>query len=98
MAWSAGGSIMVCRCSQPCSFRRSPTTRARLNIESPGFDSGNPVTWSYAPVVRRIFGMAVNGGRLYYAVASGLRIWSVALLPDGSFGADARIELDVPRG
>jgi hypothetical protein len=72
--------------------------RARLNIESPAFDSGNPATWSYAPVVRRVFGMAVNRGRLYYAVASGLRIWSVALLPDGSFGGDARIELDVPRG
>ena len=27
-----------------------------------------------------------------------MRIWSVALLPDGSFGGDARIELDVPRG
>jgi len=71
--------------------------RKRLNIESPAFDSGNPATWAYAPPARRVFGMAVKGGRLYYAVASGLRIWSVSLLPDGSFGSDARVEVAVPR-
>ncbi len=57
-----------------------------------------PATWAYAPPARRVFGMAVNGGRLYYAVAAGLRIWSVSLLPDGSFGPDARGEVSVPRG
>jgi hypothetical protein len=72
--------------------------RKRLNIESPAFDTGNPATWAYAPPARRVFGMAVNGGRLYYAVAAGLRIWSVSLLPDGSFGPDARGEVSVPRG
>ncbi len=72
--------------------------RKRLNIESSAFDSGNPATWAYAPPARRIFGLAVSGGRLYYAVAAGLRIWSVSLLPDGSFGADARFEVAVPRG
>ena len=41
--------------------------RKRLNIESPAFDSGNPATWAYAPPARRIFGLAVNRGRLYYA-------------------------------
>ena len=34
---------------------------------------------------------------LYYAVAAGLRIWSVSILPDGSFGSDARVEVSVPR-
>ena len=72
--------------------------RKRLNIESPAFDSGNPATWAYAPAARRVFGLAVTRGRLYYAVAAGLRIWSVSLLPDGSFGADARFEVAVPRG
>jgi hypothetical protein len=72
--------------------------RKRLNIESPAFDTGNSATWAYAPPARRVFGMAVNGGRLYYAVAAGLRIWSVSLLPDGSFGSDARGEVSVPRG
>ena len=71
--------------------------RKRLNIESPAFDSGNPGTWAYAPAARRVFGLAVNGGRLYYAVAAGLRIWSVSLLPDGSFGPDARVEVAVAR-
>ena len=73
-------------------------SRKRLNIESATFDSENPATWAYAPPARRVFGMAVGNGRLYYAVAAGLRIWSVALLPDGSFGTDARVELTVPRG
>ena len=72
--------------------------RKRLDIESPGFDSGNPSTWAYAPPARRVFGMAVSGGRLFYAVAAGLRIWSVSLLPDGSFGPDARVEVTVPAG
>ena len=72
--------------------------RKRLNIESPGFDSGNPATWAYAPPARRVFGLAVNRGRLYYAVAAGLPIWSVAILPDGSFGRDARFEVAVPPG
>jgi hypothetical protein len=68
-----------------------------LNIESPAFDAGNPATWAYAPQARRVFGVAVKSGRLYYAVAAGLRIWSVSILPDGSFGSDARVEVSVPR-
>jgi hypothetical protein len=72
--------------------------RKRLNIESPAFDSGNPATWAYAPPARRVFGLAARNSRLYYAVAAGLNIWSVSLLPDGSFGNDARFEVTVPRG
>ncbi|HET9413829.1 MAG TPA: hypothetical protein VFO74_06855, partial [Pseudolabrys sp.] len=71
--------------------------RKRLNIESPAFDTGNPATWAYAPQARRVFGVAANRGRFYYAVAAGLRIWSVSILPDGSFGSDARVEVTVPR-
>jgi hypothetical protein len=70
----------------------------RLDIESPTFHSQDPATWAYAAVERRVFGLAVHGGRLYYAVADGLRVWSVALPPGGGFGADARIELQVPPG
>ena len=72
--------------------------RKRLNIESPAFDAGNPATWAYAPPARRVFAVAAHRGRLYYAVAAGLRIWSVSILPDGSFGNDARVEVSVPRG
>ena len=46
--------------------------RKRLNIESAEFDSGNPATWAYAPAARRMFGMAVHRGRLYYARCGGL--------------------------
>jgi len=70
----------------------------RLDITNPGFDSANPATWSYAPPERRVFGLAVRAGRLYYAVAAGLQIWSVSIAPDGSFGADAKIEISVPPG
>ena len=67
-----------------------------VDIASPQFDSARPETWGYAPPERRIFGLAAHEHRLYYAVADGLRIWSVGLNPDGSFGADARIEIAVP--
>jgi hypothetical protein len=72
--------------------------RKRIDLQNPAFDSTNPATWGYAPPARRIFGLAVHQGRLYYAVAAGLRIWSVAVLRDGSFGSDARGEITVPRG
>jgi len=36
----------------------------------------------------------VHAGRLYYATADA-QVWSVALAPNGSFGTDARVELQV---
>ena len=56
----------------------------------------NPRPGIIAAPERRIFGLAVHQGRLYYAVADSLQIWSVGLSPDGSFGDDAVIELAVP--
>jgi hypothetical protein len=67
----------------------------RLDIANPQFQSDNPLTFGYAPPERQIFGLAVQGGRLYYAVADGLQIWSVAISPDGTFGAQPRIEIQV---
>jgi hypothetical protein len=66
--------------------------RRRLDIGNPQFDSGDPATWGYAPPARRVFGLAVHRGRLYYAVAAGPAIWSVSLGPDGLFGVDPRVE------
>lgn len=66
------------------------------DIGSPQFDSAQPETWGYAAPQRRVFGLAVHDHRLYYAVAEGLRVWSVGLNPDGSFGPDPRIELAAP--
>ncbi len=73
-----------------------PYTPSKLDITSPQFSSDDPGTWDYAPAARRIFGLAVHAGRLYYAVADGLEIWSVGIAANGSFGADARIEVQVP--
>jgi hypothetical protein len=75
-----------------------PNLGKRLDITSPEFDSENPTTWNYAAPARRVFGLAIHRGRLYYAAAAGLRIWSVAINPDGSFGVDARVEYAVPPG
>lgn len=68
----------------------------RLDISSPKFRTGDPATWGYANPQRLIFGLAVRNGRLYYAVAKDLQIWSVAIAP--SLGADPRLELSVAPG
>jgi hypothetical protein len=70
----------------------------RLTITRPPFQPANPDSWGLAPPPRRIFGLAVRDGRLYYAVAESLQIWSVAISPDGAFGNDARIEVTIPPG
>ena len=51
----------------------------RLDITSAQFNATQPETWNYAAPARRIFGLAVHNGRLYYAVADGLEIWSAAI-------------------
>jgi uncharacterized repeat protein (TIGR01451 family) len=68
----------------------------RPNIASDRFDSEKPATWGYAPLPRRVWGLAVHDGRLYYSVAAGPQIWSVGIAQDGSFAADPRWEADVP--
>jgi hypothetical protein len=75
---------------QPVSFDPA----GRLDISKPAFKTDDPATWGYAPAERRIFGLAVHGGRLYYATADE-QVWSVSVAPSGSFGTDARIELQV---
>jgi hypothetical protein len=66
----------------------------RLNIASPQFDSEQPATWNFAPPERRIFGLGVRAGRLYYAVADGLQIWSVSLARGGPL--QPTLEISVP--
>jgi hypothetical protein len=70
--------------------------RNRPNIATDRFDSEKPETWGYAPAARRVWGLAVHEGRLYYSVAAGPQIWSVGIERDGGFAADPRWELDVP--
>jgi len=73
----------------------------RPNIASSRFNSENPDSWGFAPPERRVWGLAVHEGRLFYsarngAAAEGPQIWSVGIAQDGGFAADARWELDVP--
>jgi hypothetical protein len=69
---------------------------APLNISSPAFNTEKPSTWRYAPIARRTFALAVRNGRLYYSVAQGPQIWSVAIAPNGGLGGSPRIEVNVP--
>ncbi|MEZ5817150.1 MAG: hypothetical protein R3D44_08725 [Hyphomicrobiaceae bacterium] len=59
------------------------------------FNTEEPETWGFAPPTRRVWGLAVENNRLYYAIADGPTIWSVGLAPDGSFAGDARVEIQV---
>ena len=68
----------------------------RPNIANDRFDTEKPETWGFAPAARRVWGLAVHEGRLYYSVVSGPQIWSVGIERDGRFAADPRWELDVP--
>jgi len=74
----------------------------RLDVTDSRFDSEDPDTWAYARAERRVWGMAVHGGRLFYAVAQGPgpQVWSVGIDDaTGSILGDARWELDVnPEG
>jgi uncharacterized repeat protein (TIGR01451 family) len=72
----------------------------RPNIASTSFNSENPDTWGFAPPERRVWGIAVQAGRLFYSAGNGSmteapQIWSVGIAQDGSLGTDARLELDV---
>jgi hypothetical protein len=68
---------------------------SRMDIANPAFNSEEASTWGLTPLGRRVGGMAVYGGRLFYAVAEGPQVWSVGISLDGSFRGDARWELDV---
>ncbi len=72
----------------------------RPNIANARFNVEDPATWGFAPPERRVWGLAVQAGRLYYSVRNGAategpQIWSVGIQQDGSFAADPRLELDV---
>ena len=67
----------------------------RLDIKSGSFSTASPLTWGFTQVERRVDGLAVHDGRLYYAVAEGPEIWSVGLSEDGEFLQDARMEVRI---
>ncbi|MDP1731844.1 MAG: hypothetical protein Q8L54_11855, partial [Devosia sp.] len=67
---------------------------SEMAVTDPAFNSEDPATWGFTQPERKVYGLAVHGGRLYYAVADGPQIWSVRLQAGGSFGT-ARWEFDV---
>jgi len=67
----------------------------RIDITKPAFDSERPATWGYAPPERRVFGIGVHNGRLYYSVADGAQIWSLAIFRDET-RHDPRLEFAIP--
>jgi hypothetical protein len=69
---------------------------SKADITDAAFDSTDSETWGLAPPERMVWGMAMHGGRLYYAVAQGPEVWSVGINLDGTFADDARREFDVP--
>ena len=67
----------------------------KADIQNPAFDSQNPATWGFTQPERRVWGLGLRAGRLYYAVAEGPAIWSVSINLNGTFGADPRREIEV---
>jgi hypothetical protein len=72
----------------------------RPNIANNRFNAENPDSWGFAPPERRVWGVAVSAGRLFYSARNGgdaeaPQIWSVGIAQDGSFNADARLELEL---
>ena len=72
-----------------------------IDINSPDFDIEDPQTWGFAPPERRVWGLVVHDGRLYYSVAEGREkrpeVWSVGLArKTGAFLEDPRWELTLP--
>jgi hypothetical protein len=72
-----------------------PWQAVNIAITSAAFDTEQPATWGFADPERLVFGLAVHGNRLYYAVAAGPEIWSVGIQADGGFAADSRFEVAV---
>jgi hypothetical protein len=67
----------------------------KLDTGSADFKPSEPATWGLTQPARRVTGLAVRDGRLFYAVAEGPEIWSVRLNADGGFASDARLETAV---
>lgn len=68
--------------------------KKRMDITAASFEVAKTETWGLADPKRRVFALAVYGGRLYYSVQEGQQIWSIGLKDDGSFADDARWELN----
>jgi hypothetical protein len=66
-----------------------------MDIQGAAFDSEDPDTWGYTQAERRVWGVAVHDGRLFYTVGDEAEVWSVGIGRDGGFAGDPRWELTV---
>lgn len=71
--------------------------KSRLDIAKKDFDPEDPETYGFTDEDRRVYGLAFNAGRLYYAVVGDSQIWSVGFHKDTGKFIDPRWELDVPK-
>jgi len=72
--------------------------RSGIDISRAQFDALDPKTWNYAKDARRVWGVAVRGQRLFYAVAEGPEVWSIGIDKEtGEFLDDPRWELSVAK-
>jgi len=74
-------------------------THDRADIYTKNFDTTNVKTWGYARERRRVYGLSVTKGRLFYAVYNGKdvagEVWSMGLDKKGDFTKDSRFELEL---
>ena len=70
-----------------------PDDGKTTDITQAAFDIEKPETWGYTQTERRVHGMAMHEGRLYYTADH--MVWSIGIAEDGAFAGDARWELDV---
>ncbi len=75
-------------------FSQVPDDGKIVDLSNPEFDTLNVETWGYTQAERRVNGMAIHNGRLYYAVLDKTQVWSVGIGDDGSFSDDIRWEFD----
>lgn len=68
---------------------------SRSSIASPKFNTLDPATWGFDKRERRVWGLGVFGGRLYYSAVDGPDVWSVGITPNGGFADDGRVEIEV---
>ena len=72
----------------------------RPNIANNKFNAENPDSWGFAPPERRVWGLAVQAGRLFYSVrngaaAEGRKSGRSASRRTAASRADARLEVEV---
>lgn len=69
--------------------------KTRVDITDPTFNAEDGATWGFAARERRVWGLSVHNGRLFYAAVEGPDIWSVGIAANGEFKDDARLEIEV---